>query len=305
MSRHAAVHDKGFQNRPALSCYSEIGQGFPSHSTFAASATASISAEPNALNRFLIAPCRARWSGPRWRVMGIGFSAVWRSGFREMIRSPKRFRQLIRASSQIRAWSPAPFVQSARPKCRAARRISVRGEAWSVIVARAMPSAAGQSSFHARPLRRTVWPIGAPPDDSRVATARVRGAIRGDGGDLFALGNMRRQLRQQRAYVSLGARGEVDGPDVPGLPGHGDRGLAPLPPAGGIMFAGLRFAIATDAHPRVVEQQVQGRPRALRRDLHCDPRLTSARRRIVRPSPDRSSPCGHFQQACDQTSRLA
>ena len=51
--------------------------------------TASISALPRAEKRFMIA-------------MRIWISAVWRSGSRDMILSPKSFRQFIRASTRLR-----------------------------------------------------------------------------------------------------------------------------------------------------------------------------------------------------------
>ena len=54
-------------------------------------ATASISALPRAEKRFMMA-------------MRIWISAVWRSGSRDMIRSPKSFRQFICASTRLRTW---------------------------------------------------------------------------------------------------------------------------------------------------------------------------------------------------------
>ena len=54
-------------------------------------ATASISALPRAEKRFMMA-------------MRIWISAVWRSGSRDMIRSPKSLRQFICASTRLRTW---------------------------------------------------------------------------------------------------------------------------------------------------------------------------------------------------------
>ena len=51
--------------------------------------TASISALPRAEKRFMMA-------------MRIWISAVWRAGSRDMILSPKSFRQFIRASTRLR-----------------------------------------------------------------------------------------------------------------------------------------------------------------------------------------------------------
>ena len=53
--------------------------------------TASITALPRAEKRFMMA-------------MRIWISAVWRSGSRDMIRSPKSFRQFICASTRLRTW---------------------------------------------------------------------------------------------------------------------------------------------------------------------------------------------------------
>ena len=54
-------------------------------------ATASITALPRAEKRFMMA-------------MRIWISAVWRSGSRDMIRSPKSLRQFICASTRLRTW---------------------------------------------------------------------------------------------------------------------------------------------------------------------------------------------------------
>ncbi len=52
---------------------------------------ASISALPRAEKRFMMA-------------IRIWISAVWRSGSRDMILSPKSFRQFINASTRLRTW---------------------------------------------------------------------------------------------------------------------------------------------------------------------------------------------------------
>ncbi len=88
-------------------------------------------------------------------AMRIWISAVWRSGSRDMIRSPKSFSRFIRASTRLRTWYPAHFFQRARPRYLVARRISFR------------EIAAGQSGFHARPFRR----IGMIGSASRSWTA--------------------------------------------------------------------------------------------------------------------------------------
>ena len=54
-------------------------------------ATASISARPKAEHRFMMA-------------MRIWISAVWRSGSRDMIRSPRSLRRFIWASTRLREW---------------------------------------------------------------------------------------------------------------------------------------------------------------------------------------------------------
>ncbi len=74
--------------------------------------------------------------------MRIWISAVCRSGSREAMRWPKALRQFIRASTRLRTWQPADRFHLARPGRRVSCRMSFRTRA------------AGQSSFHARPLQR-------------------------------------------------------------------------------------------------------------------------------------------------------
>jgi hypothetical protein len=89
------------------------------------------------------------------RAARVWIPAVWRSGSREAMRSPKLLRQSIFASIRLRAWYPVSRVQRARPKRRVARKV--------LFLARA----AGPSSFRARPLRR-MGMMAVPPRPAMV-----------------------------------------------------------------------------------------------------------------------------------------
>lgn len=67
------------------------------------------------------------------------------------------------------------------------------------------------------------------------------------------------------------------------------------------MFAGLPLAVPAELDTGAVDQQVQGLPGRAIRDLHRDPRLPAAQRRIVRNRPIKPR---HLDQAFNQPDRL-
>ena len=67
------------------------------------------------------------------------------------------------------------------------------------------------------------------------------------------------------------------------------------------MLPGLPLAVTAELHPGAVDKQAQRPASAAIRDLHTDPRLASAQRRIVRHRPVEPS---HPDQALDQPNRL-
>ena len=79
---------------------------------------------------------------------------------------------------------------------------------------------------------------GLPVDDSGVAAAGVISAISGPRADLFSLGNLTEQFRQDRT-VTVAAGVKLHCPDVRSRRIHGQMQLAPLAPALNTMLAGL------------------------------------------------------------------
>lgn len=125
---------------------------------------------------------------------------------------------------------------------------------------------------------------GLARDDGGVAAARVVGAVRGHGADLFALGDLVEQFRQDRA-VAVPAGGELDGPDVGGCRVHGQMHLAPLAPPLHSMLAGLPFAIAEKLDAGTVHEQVQRPVGTAIRDLNRQGLLPPAQRGVIGNGP--------------------
>lgn len=109
--------------------------------------------------------------------------------------------------------------------------------------------AAGQSAFHGRPFfadrddRR-----GLTVDDGGVAAARVIRAIGGHGADLFALGDLVEQFRQDRT-VTIAAGSEFHGADVKRASIHGQMHLSPLTTALNTVLARLPLSIPRNLIP--------------------------------------------------------
>gem|GEM_PF-1515539 len=121
-------------------------------------------------------------------------------------------------------------------------------------------------------------------DDGALTAPRVVGAVRGDGGDLFVLGDLIHQVRQD-GTVAFPAGGELDGADVGGGGVHGKMDLAPLASPLNAMIAGLPLAIAEELDTGAVHQQVQWPASTAIRDLHLQSLLPSAQRGVVRNRP--------------------
>lgn len=151
--------------------------------------------------------------------------------------------------------------------------------------------------------------IGSALVDRAMASPRVIGAVRrptgdciaitargDDRADLFLRRDLREQLRKQRA-VALAARGELDRAHIDGVRVHCDVDLSPLPAPRCSMLAGQPFAIAAKLDAGAIDKQVQGLPRCTILDLHRDPRLSAAKRRMVRYRPVEHR---HPDQALDQ-----
>ena len=103
-------------------------------------------------------------------------------------------------------------------------------------------------------------------EDGGVASARVIGAVRGHCADLFALGDLVKQLWQDRT-VAVAAGGEFHGADVRRGRVHGQMYLAPLAASLNTVLAGLPFTIAQELDASAVNQQVQWAVGAPIRDL--------------------------------------
>lgn len=100
----------------------------------------------------------------------------------------------------------------------------------------------------------------------------------------------------------MSAGSEFERANVAGGRIHGQMNLPPLAPTRRTVLAGQPLTIATKADAGAVNQEVQWLTRASIRDLHLDPSLTSAQRRIVRHGP--VEPC-HFDQARHQPDGLS
>ena len=68
--------------------------------------------------------------------------------------------------------------------------------------------------------------FGPSINDYAMASSGVIGAVSHDRANFFILGDLCKQVRQQRA-VALSARREFDGPDVASLSIHADMDFAP------------------------------------------------------------------------------
>lgn len=97
---------------------------------------------------------------------------------------------------------------------------------------------------------------GLSVDDSGVAAAGVIRPIDGHRADFFTLGDLVRQVRQDRT-VAIAAGGEFHGADVRRGGVHGQMDLAPLAASLNTVLARLPLAITEDLGPGAVHQQVQ------------------------------------------------
>ncbi len=247
--------------------------------------------------------------------MRIWISAVCRSGSREAMRWPKALRQFIRASTRLRTWQPADRFHLARPGRRVSCRMSFRTRA------------AGQSSFHARPLQRTGMRASAPRSTiapwhrlvSQAPSAVTEPISSSWGSCASRSGSI--GLSPCRPDVNSTARTSplcASMPiwslrhclrrDTPCLRAcHSLRrtyaaALQPrflLTPRNLMPLAGSLEPVAL--HRLDVDQQGHGTVRAAAGDLLHNPCLTSAERGIVRNRPVQSR---HPDQAGDQPHRL-
>ena len=153
---------------------------------------------------------------------------------------------------------------------------------------------------------------GLPVDDGRVATAGVIGPISGHGADLFVVGYLVEQLRQN-GTVAIAAGGKFHRPDVRRGSVHGQMDLAPralsaigprtMASASALnaMLSGLPFAIAEELDPGAVHQQVQGAIGAAVGDLDGQCLLTPAQGGVVGHRPVQVR---HFEKAGHHPGRL-
>lgn len=142
---------------------------------------------------------------------------------------------------------------------------------------------------------------GLAVDDGGVAAAGVIDTIGGHGADVFVLGDLVEQFRQDRT-VTIAAGGELHRADVRCGSVHGQMDLAPLASALNTMLSGLPLAIAEELDPGAVHQQVHGAIGAPVGDLDGQCLLTPAQGGVVGHRPVQAS---HFQQAGNHPSRLS
>ena len=102
--------------------------------------------------------------------------------------------------------------------------------------------------------------MGAAVGDGIVAFARVVGAIGRDAADLLVLWDLTEKVGQHRRITNV-APGDLDGSDLQRFLVDPEVYLAPDPPFGAAMLAGVPLALALDLDARAVDEQVQ---RALR-----------------------------------------
>ena len=107
---------------------------------------------------------------------------------------------------------------------------------------------------------------GLTVNDGGVAAAGVIGTVGSYRADVFALGDLVQQVRQDRT-VAVAAGGKLHRPNVRRGGIHSQMHLAPLTPPLNAVLAGLPFAITEELDPGAVHQQVQGTIGAPIRDL--------------------------------------
>jgi hypothetical protein len=144
----------------------------------------------------------------------LWISAVWRSGSRAMMRSPKDFRRRIFASIRLRAWYPVQRFQSetgpwpqwgrvspSNPPVVSRRAQDVVAGAWGRAVF--FPKTSVLSDRDDR--------TGVAFDDGLVAAACVVGAVGGDRAYLLVLGDLAEQVGQQVRRAICAAIRDLDG----------------------------------------------------------------------------------------------
>ena len=141
---------------------------------------------------------------------------------------------------------------------------------------------------------------GLAVDDGGMAAAGVIGAVGGYRADVFALGDLVQQVRQDRT-VAVTAGGELHRPNVRRGGIHGQMHLAPLTPALNAVLAGLPFAITEELDAGAVHQQIQGAISAPIRDLDGQRFLPSAQGGVVGHRPIQVR---HLEQAGHHPGRL-
>ena len=123
-------------------------------------------------------------------AMRMGVSALWRSRSRDMIRSAKRFRQFILASTPLRTWSHAHFSerQAQVPGC--TQNLVSRNGPGTVYLRGAAVSADGYdctvTSFDERPMTppRVMGTVHCPASDC-AANCREGTVVTGSSDGLW------------------------------------------------------------------------------------------------------------------------
>lgn len=98
--------------------------------------------------------------------------------------------------------------------------------------------------------------MGAALSDGIVAFARVVGAMGRDAADLLVRRDLAEQIGQDRCVTDV-APDDLDSADLQCFLINPEMALAPDPPLGAAMLAGVPFAFAPDLDASAVGQQVQ------------------------------------------------
>ena len=98
--------------------------------------------------------------------------------------------------------------------------------------------------------------MGAAIRDGIVALTGILGPVCGNAGDFFVRRDLAEQIRQDRCLAD-GASGDLDGADRQRFLIDPKMTLAPDPPLGTAMLAGVPLAFALDLDPGAIDQHVQ------------------------------------------------
>lgn len=109
--------------------------------------------------------------------------------------------------------------------------------------------------------------------DCIMAFSGILGAVCSDAADLLVRRDLVEQIWQHRCISDM-APGDLDGPNFQRLLVDPEVNLAPDPPFGAAMFAGVPLALTLDLDPCAVDQQIERALGTAIRDVHCQGLLT-------------------------------